>query len=199
MRASPQTRSYVSAVRDQRAEATRSAIVQAAASVLSEQPPELRMPSVADAAGVGVATVYRHFGSKDELLDAVYDHWMQGARRVLEAAPTDREGRLELLPALWREQAADEELERAMSMYNPAGRSTRRRRLLRRRHLASEFVADVDAGDDQSQRYLEAVALLLTSTTAHRHLRDHWDMTTEEAASAAAWGVRKLIAGAAIR
>jgi AcrR family transcriptional regulator len=186
-------------VREQRAEATRSAIVRAAASVLSEQPPELRMPAVAETAGVGVATVYRHFGSKDDLLDAVYDHWMRGARRILESAPADREGRLELLPALWREQAADEELERAMSIYNPSGRSTRRRRLVRRRQLAADFVADVDTGDEQSQRFLQAIALLLTSTTAHRHLRDHWDMTTEEAASAAAWGVRKLIAGARVR
>jgi AcrR family transcriptional regulator len=157
------------------------------------------MPAVAAAASVGVATVYRHFGSKDELLDAVYDHWMQGARRILESAPTDREARLGLLPALWREQAADEDLERAMSIYSPAGRSTRRRRLARRRQLATDFVADVDAGDEQSQRNLQAIALLLTSTTAHRHLRDHWDMTTEQAASAAAWAVRALIAGALTR
>src|SRR5713226_1035266 len=199
MGATPHQRSYVRPVRDQRAEATRSAIVRAAASVLSEQPPELRMPAVAEAAGVGVATVYRHFGAKDDLLDAVYDHWMQGARRILASAPADREGRLELLAALWREQAADEELERAMSIYTPAGRSARRRRLARRRQLAADFVADVDTGDEQSQRYLQAISLLLTSTTAHRHLRDHWDMTTEEAASAAAWGVRKLIAGALVR
>ena len=193
------TRSYPSQVRDQRAEATRSAIVRAAASLISEQPTDLRMPAVAAAAGVGVATAYRHFGSKDELLDAVYDHWMQGARRILESAPTDREGRLELLPALWREQSADDELERAMSIYNPAGRSTRRGRLGRRRQLATDFVANIDTGNEESQRYLEAIALLLTSTTAHRHLRDHWEMTTEEAASAAAWAVRKLIAGASVR
>jgi len=199
MVATPHPRSYVSPVRVRRAEATRSAIVRAAASVLSEQPPDLRMPAVAQAAGVGVATVYRHFGSKDELLDAVYDHWMQGARRILDTAPADRESRLELLSALWHEQAADEELERAMSIYNPAGRSARRRRLVRRRQLATDFVADVDTGDEQSQRYLQAITLLLTSTTAHRHLRDHWDLTTEEAAAAAAWGVRKLVAGARVR
>ena len=152
MTARPPTRSYVSPVRDQRAEATRSAIVQAAASVLSEQPPELRMPAVAEAAGVGVATVYRHFGAKDDLLDAVYDHWMQGARRILASAPADRESWLEVLPALWREQAADEELERAMSMYNPAGRSTRRRRLGRRRQLATDIVALIQSDGVASPR-----------------------------------------------
>jgi AcrR family transcriptional regulator len=86
----PQTRSYATPFREQGAKATRSAIVRAAASVISEQPPDFRMPAVAEAAGVGVATVYRHFGSKDDLLDAVYDHWMQGARRILESAPADR-------------------------------------------------------------------------------------------------------------
>jgi hypothetical protein len=85
-----------------------------------------------------------------------------------------------------------------MSMYNPAGRSTRLRRLARTRQLAADFVADVEPGDEQSQRFLQAIALLLTSTTTHRHLRENWNMTTEEAASAAAWAVHKLVAGARV-
>jgi AcrR family transcriptional regulator len=149
------------------------------------------------AADVGVATVYRYFPSKDHLLDAVYDRWMEGARRILDHAPTDREAFLELLPDIWRAQAADDQLERVMSIFSPVGRAVRRRRLARRRTLAAEFVADVEAGDERSQRFLQAVVMLLTSTTAHRHLREHWNMSTDEAAKASAWAVRRLVTAAA--
>ena len=191
-------RRYVSPVREAHKEKTRSAIVEAAAALLASPPPELRVPSVARAAGVGVATVYRHFSSREELFDAVYEHWMVGARRVLNSMPADRDGYLDRLADLWREQSADEGLEQAMSIYSAAGRSVRRRRLVRRREAATRIVAGVQTGSDSTDRSLRAVVLLLTSTAAHRHMRDHWDMTTEEAAATAAWAVRTLLEGSHI-
>jgi AcrR family transcriptional regulator len=188
------TRRYVSPLREQRAEETRTEIVNAAAVLVgSGNPPELRIPAVADGAGVSVATVYRHFPSKDDLVDAIYEHWMKGARRLLESMPTDREARLEHLSELWREQSSDEGLERAMSIYSPSGRAARRRRLAHRRAQAAEFVADVRVPDERVRRHLESIVLLLTSTTAHRHLREYWDMTTEDAAAAVTWAVRGLV------
>jgi AcrR family transcriptional regulator len=196
MAATQTTRRYVSPVREGRKEQTRSAIVEAAAGVLAAQPPELHMPSVASAAGVGVATVYRHFSSREDLLDAVYEHWMADARPVLEAMPADRDGFLDRLADLWRAQSSDEGLERAMSLSSPAGLSARRRRLGRRRDAATRLVADVHTGTEVEGRSLRAAVLLLTSTTAHRHLREYWAMTTDEAAATAAWAVWTLIAGA---
>ena len=117
---------------------------------------------------------------------------MTGARALLaEHRGFDREEFLAILPELWRRQGGDEGLERAMSMHTPAGRGVRRRRILRRRKVAVDLVADV-ALDDDERRYLEAVVLLLTSTTAHRHLRDHWNMSTDDAAAAVTWAIRRL-------
>lgn len=195
MTATQTPRRYRSPLREAGKEKTRAGIVEAAAKVLAAPPPELRISAVARAAGVGEATVYRHFTSREELLDAVYEHWMAGARRVLSAMPSSRDGYLDHLSDLWREQTADEGLERAMSIHSPAGRSVRRRRLARRREAAIRLVDDVDTGSPTSDRALHATVLLLTSTTAHRHLCDYWDMTTEEAAAIAAWAVRTLIIG----
>lgn len=189
-------RPYTSETRDKQKAATRSEIVSAAATLLATPSPDVQIPDVARAAGVSAATVYRHFASKDDLLDAVYDLWMEGARRVLADMPADRDAMLDRLEDVWTAQAADEELERAMSIYSQAGRSVRRRRLARRRAAVSDLVADVELPDEDTTRALRAAVLLLTSTTAHRHLREHWDMSTTEAARAAAWAVRALIRGA---
>jgi AcrR family transcriptional regulator len=192
-------RPYDSSLRQQRADETRQQIVAAAARlVAAERPPDVSVPAIAEAAGVGVATVYRHFPSKDEVLDAVYDHWMRGARELLaDHSDYDRDEFLSFLPELWRRQAADEGLERAMSAHAPAGRSVRRRRRARRRQVAVDLVADVDAVDAETRAALEAIVLLLTSTTAHRHLREHWAMSTDDAAAAAAWAIRALVTAAA--
>src|SRR4051812_19611536 len=101
-------RRYASETRDNQKAATRSEIVSAAARLLSEPPPDVQIPEVARAASVSAATVYRYFPTKDALLDAVYERWMEGARRVLADTPDDREALLDRLGDLWAAQAADE-------------------------------------------------------------------------------------------
>lgn len=189
-------RRYRSEVRERQKDVTREAIVTAAAGLLSKPVPDVQIPDVARAADVSPATVYRHFASKDDLLDAVYERWMARARDVIARTPDDRESMLQSLGELWAAQSADEDLERAMSFDHPVGRAIRRRRLPGRRAAAARLVEDVDLPDDVARRRLEATVLLLTSTAAHRHLREHWGMSTVEAADVAAWAVRALIRGA---
>ena len=195
-----QRRQYHSELRKRRALSTREVIVDAAARLLAaERPPSVSVPEVADAAGVGVATVYRHFATKDELFDAVYDRWMASARQLLRDFPDpDLEGFLAVLPELWRRQSEDAALAAAMSAYAPAGKRVRARRRERRRRVAVDLLADVPL-DPSPRRKLQAVTLLLTSTTALKHFRDHWDFSVEEAADAAAWAVRALVASARAR
>ena len=58
----------------------RDAILEAAIGVLAAQP-EAGVAEVAAAAGVGRATVYRHFASREELIDALRLHAGEEARR----------------------------------------------------------------------------------------------------------------------
>jgi AcrR family transcriptional regulator len=59
--------------RELRADARRNreAVLQAAKELLAEQGLDAQMPDIAKAAKVGVGTVYRHFPTKDDLIDAL--------------------------------------------------------------------------------------------------------------------------------
>ncbi len=50
----------------------RAVIIEAARRLVTE-PGELKLSAVARAAGVGQATLYRHFGTRDDLMRALYD------------------------------------------------------------------------------------------------------------------------------
>ena len=72
----------------------RSRIVDAAARLLREHgPAAVTTRGVAEAAGVQAPTIYRLFGDKDGLLEAVAEHVMAGYVAVLRQILTDAPGR----------------------------------------------------------------------------------------------------------
>jgi AcrR family transcriptional regulator len=74
-----------------RADAERNvrAIIDAAIMLLAAEP-DASMERVAQAAGVGRATVYRHFASREHLVRAIHDRALQDARdAVLSSRPTE--------------------------------------------------------------------------------------------------------------
>jgi AcrR family transcriptional regulator len=64
----------------------RQAVLEAARSVLAARGLDAPMDEIAAAAGVGVATVYRHFPNKTELVDAVLVHGFEALAQDAEAA-----------------------------------------------------------------------------------------------------------------
>src|SRR5690242_13461158 len=72
----------------QRADARRNreTVITAAHCVFAGGGPDAPMDEVARAAGVGVATVYRHFPSKDSLIDAVLEMRLGQAMQEIEDA-----------------------------------------------------------------------------------------------------------------
>lgn len=86
-------RSYEMRARKQTTAATRDAIVQAAIdSVVAERSLGITLGSVADRAGVTVKTVLRHFGSREELIEAAYLHILQDvlAERTVTSRDPER-------------------------------------------------------------------------------------------------------------
>ena len=71
---SDEPRKYHSPLREQRAAETREKILEAALKLLGEGAHKLTIPAVAKEAGVSVPTVYRHFGSKEELEEGLADY-----------------------------------------------------------------------------------------------------------------------------
>ena len=74
----PDPRPYVSPKRAAAAAETRAQIIQAAVGLLEDGPTQMSLEAVAKAAGVTRLTVYKQFGSRRGLLEAVFD---ENARR----------------------------------------------------------------------------------------------------------------------
>jgi AcrR family transcriptional regulator len=90
---------------------TRSKIVDAAARLLQEQgPAAVTTRGVAEQAGVQAPAIYRLFGDKDGLLEAVAEHvmatYVSSKAAIVEAASTDGVDPLEDLHDGWRSQIA---------------------------------------------------------------------------------------------
>jgi AcrR family transcriptional regulator len=86
-------RSYEMRARRQTTDATRTAIVQAAIdSVVAARSLGITLGSVADRAGVTVKTVLRHFGSREELIEAAYLQVLQDvlAERTVTSSDPER-------------------------------------------------------------------------------------------------------------
>ncbi|MFB9369179.1 TetR/AcrR family transcriptional regulator [Kitasatospora sp. NPDC001664] len=61
-------------VRQAQAQRTRNGVLEAAAAVFVEQGVQAPVRDIADRAGVGVGTLYRHFPTRADLVTAVYRH-----------------------------------------------------------------------------------------------------------------------------
>src|SRR4051794_9624582 len=77
----------------------REAILEAAIGVLGDKP-DAGIAEVAAAAGVGRATVYRHFTCREELIEALRDHAGDEARVRFAAARVDEGDPVEALERL---------------------------------------------------------------------------------------------------
>lgn len=170
--------------------ATRRRIVDAVTALVAERhPAAVSVPAVADRAGVGVATVYRYFPTKEALLDAA----AYGAVSSGVAGLPRSFGELGAsLRAAWGELADQLPLVRNQ-LASPLGRELRRRRWEAKRAAMAE-VAATDGVDPRSPegRRLLAVADVLTSSTALLELHDKAGIAVDDAADWCAWAVGVL-------
>jgi AcrR family transcriptional regulator len=66
-------------------EAKRRRLMEVAAEVFTKRGLDASMPAVAEAAGIGVGSLYRHFDSKDELIAAIVVEQLRAARAQILA------------------------------------------------------------------------------------------------------------------
>lgn len=92
-------RPYRSALRERQHGETRETILRALGEqILRSRPGEFSLPEVAERAGVSVRTVYRHFGSRDALIEALQEY---AVLRASPAPPTTLEELIALPPVLF--------------------------------------------------------------------------------------------------
>ena len=180
----------MSDLRQEQREATRARIVAAVSDLVAhDHPAAISVPAVADRAGVAVATVYRYFPNKEELLDAA------------AVAPTTTAGQMptsfdELGPALasaWGELAEQLPLVRGQ-FASPVGRDLHHRRWEAKHAAMADGLRrqGVDPDSPAGRRLLGA-ADVLTSSTALLELHDKAGVAPDEAAEWCTWAVAQLV------
>ena len=190
------TRTYHSELRAEQAEETRGRILDAALRVMSSGIASLSVPAVAREAGVSVPTVYRHFGTKSELLAEMYPH---AARRSgLDGVPDpsavgDVRGAVRAI--FERLDALDDVARAAFAspIADEVRHATMPSRFQRIRRLGESIQPQLAKADlDRITRIL----VILISQSSLRTWRDHLGASAEEVGDDIDWILRAAIAAA---
>jgi AcrR family transcriptional regulator len=186
------SRTYDNTMRTEQAAATRDRIIDAAVRVLSRGADKLSVPAVAEEATVSVPTVYRHFGTKTALVDAVYDCYADrvDVRWADDDMPADLDDYLARIPNIFaRHESVDPELRIAMS--GPEGAKARREHMPERLRRVDDLLADLELSSADRSR-LRELLIVLTSSAVQRAFREYLGLGPDVAADRIAWAIRRL-------
>ena len=179
---------------DARQELVRGRVLEGVAAVLGRGI-DLTYANVAAAAAVPERTLYRHFPTREALLNAVF-HWANERIGFRGELPRDEAALAALVRRVFPGFDALAPVIREL-LIAPEGRLARLASKAQRQQASLELVRrEVDGLDRASARRLAALLQLLTAAATWQTLRDYWDMTGEEAAESAALAIELLLAGA---
>jgi AcrR family transcriptional regulator len=174
------TRTYNSPLRAEQMEQTRERILEAAAEQLLEEGlEELSLPRAAQRARVSVPTIYRHFSTKEALMQELTD-WVDRKLKLSEV-PESIDEFTEYMPRFFAYLDENEPLVRARLLsrvHRQIHQDTRRRR----DKLVEKAMEDVTARLDP-----------LDARRACAVVRVLWNLTGEQAGEAVAWAIRILV------
>jgi AcrR family transcriptional regulator len=184
----------VEPLREGHKRATRERIVRAVSELVTEaHPAAISVPAVAARAGVGVATVYRYFPTKEALLDA--SMLVMGSDvsiTSLADMPRSFDELSRMLPAAFADVAAHLPLARNQ-LASPLGRDLRRRRWEAKRVAVDAALegSGIDPASAEGRR-LGAIADVLTSSTAVLELHDKAGIPVDDASDYVLWALAVL-------
>ncbi|HMS55035.1 MAG TPA: helix-turn-helix domain-containing protein [Fimbriimonadaceae bacterium] len=179
------TRQYVSPTRCAQTQQTRERLLSSVAEWLQQEPiAPFTLEAIAKGAGVDRRTAYRHFPSKEALLQEFWQ-WINDRLGSNVFPKTTHE----LIEAPLKTFASFDDYEGVIraSIHPPAGRGMRANTIPeRRRALRDALPIDADPR-------LEAIAHLLYSAAAWETMRDYAGLSGREAGEAASWALDVLI------
>jgi len=189
-------RTYQSELRAEQAEETRRRILDAALRVMTTGVASLSVPAVAREAGVSVPTVYRHFGTKPDLLAQMYPHAARRAGLDRIPDPSNAGDVKGAVRALIERLDALGDLERAAfasPIADEVRHATMPSRFARLRRMAESIEPTLSGAE------LDRIARLMVvviSQSALRTWRDHLGVSADQAAEDVDWVLRAVIAAA---
>ncbi len=173
---------------------TRERIIRAVAALVAEaHPAAISVPAVAARAGVGVATVYRYFPTKEALLDA--SMLVMGDEASITSVaelPSSFDELTLMLPAAFADIAAHLSLARNQ-LASPLGRELRQRRWEAKKLAVDAALAGsgIDPASSAGRRF-GALVDVLTSSTAVLELHDKAGVPVDDAAAYVLWALAVL-------
>ena len=149
---------------------------------------ELSVPAVSRGSGVSVATIYRYFPTKDELLAAAAAEPSRQALGGVE--PTDYAG---FQRAMWHDFSKNMALLRHQ-ITSAAGREMREARLARSRAQLGAHIEQfgITPSSPEGERLI-AMLLLVSGSLALVELHDRQGLDVDDALDASLWAVQTLI------
>jgi AcrR family transcriptional regulator len=197
--ANTRARPYRSELRAEQAEATRDRILEATGRVLADGIASVSIPGIAREAGVSVATVYRHFATKTDLLAAMYPHLLRRTGLDELVPPRSIDELRDGLRALFDRTDSFDDLARA-AMASPGSAEVRRLSMVRRLGWAREFAQTSAPGLAEADRdRIARLLVVLTTSSSIRMWRDQLGSSVEEAADDVDWVMRAVIAAVSTR
>ena len=181
-------------LRAAQAEVTRVRILEATLIVMARGVASVSIPAVAREAGVSVPTVYRHFGTKQDLLAAVYLHVVRRSGPGELVPPRTLDELRAGVRAIFGGLDSADDIARA-AMASPAAAEARRMGMPARleiyRRMADAIAPELAQGDRDR---IARVLTILISSSALRLWRDHLGSSVEQAADDIDWVIRAAIA-----
>jgi len=188
-------RPYESSLRDEQAQETRDRILAATGRILARGIADLSIPAIAREAGVSVPTVYRHFGTKRNLLDAIYPYAIRRSGSGELPMPTSIDDYRDTVRAVFERVDSFDDIDRAV-VASPGAEQIRRMGMESRVAMARQIANTIapELTDDDRER-LARLAILLSTTASARMLREHLGLSLEEAVDEVEWVIRAIITG----
>jgi len=187
-------RSYTSPLRHQQQENTRERIVEAVAAIISEgRILSFSVKDVAERAGISYGSVYRHFPTRESLLEALYE----SAAKILGQSISLTSLSLNEIPAVAGKTVAVFEenatILQAFTMALAASNvqpPSRRQRDQKYQQMVEESVPHLDP---EVTRQAVAIICHLHSSLTWATLRQRFELSAEATADALTWALQALI------
>ena len=189
-------RAYASDLRDRQAETTRTRILDALVRTMANGVAGLSIPAVAREAGVSIPTIYRHFGSKQGLVDALNPYVIAKGGLMPDKLPETIAEFEPMARQLFRNLAGMDLTLRA-AMASGLGQQVRQAGMPRRLGTVREVIGRLapDVPEPERDR-LANLALILMSTPSFHAYKDYLGLGPDASAGLVSWAIETLIEGA---
>ncbi len=177
-------------LRDENTQRARERILDALAGHLARHgAQDLSLPAVARSAGVGVATIYRYYPTREALLDG-YAAWVQGKLGFSNYDFTLEEWPQAVAQAFEGFDGIADAVRGQLALQGTTFRHVRNQRLQAMARTLEPALARLPPGE---RTQVLGVLGVLTGGPAWKLMRDDWDLDGAAAGSAVRWALRVLV------